>query len=289
MRTRSLLRRAAVPTIWLAGVAAAIASTFSAAAGDDMCRLEREPRLRAVVAVPDAETLTLDDGENVHLVGAMPPRSPDPADDAVAWPPAEDAARHLGALVLARSVALARVGTTRDRYGRITAHVFVQGPDGRAEWVQGAMLAAGHARAYALPGVTACLGALIATERPAREERRGLWAHAAYGVRDATDTRDLLARTGSFALVAGTVSRVKATAERVYLDFGADWRRDFTVSVPTAVLRAHPDWAAGLSEYAGARVQVRGWITARNGPMIEISDPGELELLDAPAAVLPRR
>ncbi len=112
-------------------------------------------------------------------------------------------------------------------------------PDGgMRQWVQGEMLAAGHARAYALPGRTACLAALTAREQVARDARQGLWQHAAYAVLDAGNPSEILRHRAELVLVQGRVMSVTERGRRLYIDFGPRWQDDFTVVVPPRVLRA---------------------------------------------------
>jgi micrococcal nuclease len=93
----------------------------------------------------------LDDNEEVRLIGALAPRSPDANPGAQAWPPEEDALAALRGLVLGRSVSLAFSGRSVDRYQRRLAHLFFD-REGDRVWVQGELLSGGHARAYGLPG-----------------------------------------------------------------------------------------------------------------------------------------
>jgi hypothetical protein len=140
------------------------------------------------------------------------------------------------------------------------------------------MLSAGHARAYGLPGSYACMHELMAHERVARDEAAGLWGSAAYAVRSARATRDLLRRRNSYEIVAGTVAKVAVTKARTYVNFGSDWRRDFTAGIEARVLRANPELEQILSSLEGKRVEVRGWIQYRNGPYIDIEDPSQIAI-----------
>ena len=81
------------------------------------CTLEAGPT-RSVVRVIDAETVLLDDDEEVRLIGALAPRSPDLRPDAQSWPPEQDTAAALRDLVVGRSVELATSRRAKDRYGR---------------------------------------------------------------------------------------------------------------------------------------------------------------------------
>jgi micrococcal nuclease len=238
------------------------------------CTLAAGPT-RSVVRVIDAETVLLDDHQEVRLVGTLAPRSPDLRPDAAPWPPEEAAIDALRALVFGRSVSLATAGRARDRYGRTLAHLFTD-RDGERLWVQGELLVSGNARVYGLPGSYACMPELMAHERVAREARAGLWANAAYAVRSARATRELLRRRNSYEIVAGTVLKVATTKARTYINFGRDWRRDFTAGIEPRVLRANPEWAKTLAGLEGKRVEVRGFIQYRNGPYIDIEDPSQI-------------
>jgi hypothetical protein len=83
----------------------------------------------------------------------------------------------------------------------------------------------------------------------------------------------LMRRRNSYEIVAGTVAKVAVMRARTYVNFGADWRNDFTAGIEARVLRANPEWAKTLTSLEGKRVEVRGWIQYRNGPYIDIEDP----------------
>ena len=267
-------------------VAVALAATTAVAAAaapggngePPQCTLQAGPT-RAVIRVLDAETVLLDDNQEVRLIGALAPRSPDLNPGAQPWKAEEDATAALRALVLGRSVSLATSGRTRDRYGRTLAHLFVE-QDGERAWVQGELLSSGQARVYGLPGSYACMRELLAHERVAREASRGLWANAAYAVRSARRTRELMRRRNSYEIVAGTAVKVAVTKARTYINFGADWRSDFTAGIEARVLRANPEWAQTLAALEGKRIEVRGWIQYRNGPYIDIEDPSQIAPVD---------
>ena len=262
----------------LLALAVLLAGTTPQAHGEEGCTLERGPA-RAVVRVVDAETIALDDGSEVRLVGALAPRAPDAGVDASFWPPEREAIAALSDLVLGRSVTLASAGRRTDRYGRQLAHAFVL-RDGDETWVQGHLLAHGHARAYGLPGSLACMAELLAHERVAREASVGLWSNAAYAVRSATRTRELMRFRNTYQVVAGRVAKVATVKGRVYLNFGSDWREDFTAGLATAALREYQQWIAGLAALEGKRVRIRGWIERRNGPYVEIHHPAQVEVLE---------
>jgi endonuclease YncB( thermonuclease family) len=237
---------------------------------------------RTVVRVLDAETVTLDDGRQLRLIGALAPRALDADAEPGAWPMETAATEALRALVLGRSIELRLVDERTDRYGRLQAHAFlIEG--GARRWVQGALLQQGLARAYVLAGHRACSDGLLAAEHSAREARRGLWAEAAYKVRSADNSAELMRYRTAFQIVEGTVVRVGLTSGSIYLNFDRNWRRGFSVSLrrdDSALLGAYADNPRGLE---GRSVRVRGWIEQRRGaPVMDMSVGGLIELLETP-------
>jgi micrococcal nuclease len=255
------------------------ARAADAAAAPESCNLEAGD-IRTVARIVDGETLSLDDGSEVRLIGALAPRASDAGAQHGAWPDEQAAIQALTTLTLGHTVKLAYGGRHRDRYGRHLAHLFVIDA-AQEKWVQGEMLSAGVARSYGLPGSFVCTTELRANERAAKIARLGIWNTAFYHAKPAQLTALLLSRRSQFEIVEGTVSAVSRTKSGVYLNFGADAKTDFTVRIGKDVLAANAAWDRSLSELTGKTVSVRGWIERRNGPMIDIRDPSQLEIQDA--------
>ena len=190
--------------------------------------------------------------------------------------------------MLGRAVELAFAGRRTDRYGRLLAHVFAE-RDGQRAWVQGELLLRGHARAYGLPESATCLSELIQHEAVAGARASACGPSPAYAERAAYRTRELMRYRGTYQLVTGRIERVASAGGRTYLNFGADWRDDFTAGVALAVLRADPAWAAAVQGMAGRMVRVRGWIERRNGPYVELTDPRQIEVLEEAERRTPAR
>lgn len=280
---RSRLVLAAAVTIVTIVAVASLAAVTSA------CTLEAG-ETRAVARVLDAETLVLDDGREVRLIGALAPRHQDVDGDPDFWQPEADARIALEHLTAGRSVTLGYDGAHTDRNGRLQAHVFLEPLPGEeiappGTWLQRRMIETGHARAYVAPGHPSCATSLVTFERSAREDGLGLWQNAAYHVRAAEPPWPLHALRDRFAIVEGEVANAAPVRGQVYLNFGADWRTDFTVLIKPAQRRALAAAGIEAAALAGSRVRVRGWITRRNGPFIELADAAELEILDRPAAI----
>lgn len=235
-----------------------------------------EAAVGTVVHVIDGQTLRLDDGVDVRLIGALAPDTHSVQGNGPLARYARSARQHLAALVGGKSVQLRTSRRSHDRYRRLLAQAFVRDGENLI-WVQQDLVRRGLARAYTLPGQDACLADLLQAERAARRLQQGIWATAAYRVRDASRPWEISRLQGRFAIVSGRVRRAALVRRVLYLNFGRDWKRDFTVKISKAVARRAKRTLADLRSLEGQNVRVRGWVTWRNGPMIEVSSLSEIE------------
>lgn len=214
----------------------------------------------------DGDTVLLADGREVRLVGLQAPKLALGRRNFKDWPLAEESKRAVTALTVGQGVTLRHGGANRDRHGRVLAHLY------RADglWVQGEMLRRGQARVYTFPDNRALAAEMYALESEARAARRGIWAHPFYAVRAPEGLKGDL---DTFQIVAGTVLDAVKVKGTVFLNFGPDWRTDFTVRLDGAALKSFR--AAGIDPLAfkGERVEVRGWLRFKDGPMIDASHP----------------
>lgn len=231
-----------------------------------------------VTSVTDGDTVILDDGRVVRMIGTQAPKLPLDRPDFQTWPLAPEAKAALEAVALDRPVRLGFGGEEVDRYGRVLAHVFVAAPDGEI-WAQQAMVAKGLARVYSFPDNRACLDLLFAAEGRARLAGLGIWRDPYYSTRAADAPGDLLARAGHYELVEGRVLLAEQRGGRVYLNFGRFWKQDFTVAIEAPALRLFK--AAGIDPLAleNALLRIRGWVDDRDGPRIEVTHPEQIEVL----------
>ncbi|HYC05797.1 MAG TPA: thermonuclease family protein [Azospirillaceae bacterium] len=227
-------------------------------------------RVRGVV---DGDTVELDDGTEVRLVGTQAPKLALGRRNFPDWPLSPESRDALARLARGRTVTLHTGGTPRDRHGRALAHLVRD--DGL--WLQGEMLRSGWTRLYTFPDNRAAAAEMRAAEAQARKKRANIWAHPFYAVR----TPDRLAEDmDTFQLVEGRVARSARVRDRIYVNFGRDYRDDFTVEIERRHWRDFE--AAGLDPLSlgGRRVEVRGWIGERNGPVIQATHPEQMAVLD---------
>ena len=87
-------------------------------------------------------------------------------------------------------------------------------------------------------------------------------------------------RTGTFQIVEGTVQTATMVKGRAYINFGADYRKDFTVTVAPQDMKLFRQERFDVRKLAGQRLRVRGWVELFNGPEMEIADPAAIERID---------
>jgi endonuclease YncB( thermonuclease family) len=255
-------------TAWRARSALVAGLAFaclSVAAGRALAAEECASRPVEVAGIDDGAAIRLKDGAVVQLSGVQPPASP-----------AEFQALHDATAGLLGEGGVSLRGESRpDRYNRI--HAMVMLADGLS--LQWNLVADGVARVRLLPGEHLCGEKLLVAEDAARIGRFGLWAGHEYAIWRADDP-SLLGQIGLYALVEGRVVSVGAGSRIVFLDFGRNWRRDFTVMV--AASEADRFAAAGkkLESLASHTVRVRGVVEENNGPAIRVDDPDAIEVLD---------
>ena len=159
-----------------------------------------------------------------------------------------------------------------DRHGRVRAQL--RAADGG--WLQARLVEDGLAMVAPAGDVSAAaLDELLRRERAARLAGRGRWAGHDLGPWPA---EAVSAPLGSFVLVRGTVQGVTRRQEHAYLDFGTDWRRDFTVRCETSRLKDLAAAGLDVAGLAGKRILVRGWLFENAGPMMELVHPLQVEV-----------
>lgn len=229
-----------------------------------------------VESVKNGKSFTLVGGEVVRLASIQTPNVEE-LDGAKrpGEPLGEEAKTHLESLVLGKEVRISYVGEAdtqyRDRHGRLVGQVYTK--DG--VWVQGEMLKSGYAMVYSFPDEHEWVLNMLPLEREAREAKRGVWGNDYYTV---LPVERALEREGRFSVVEGVVQDIAVKKGNAYINFGADWKTDFTLFIDKAAMKQFRKY--DLPGLKGKRIRSRGWIYERNGPAIDLTHPEQVEILD---------
>ena len=225
--------------------------------------------------------IRLADDTKLSLAGLAIPAPPRDPKDAAAVESAAAAEAYLKSL-LAGSQLLATPGFRADRHGRhVVQLVAVRGGQEAVKWVQAEMVRAGHARVWPSRRGTACAAFLLKLEAEARGTKQGLWALKRNEVVEAWATRKLRARENTFQLVEGTVEAVAETKRFTFLNFGKDWRTDFTATISARAAKRFKKDGFSAANLKGKHIRVRGWVRYANGPSISVRMVEQIELLGA--------
>lgn len=225
----------------------------------------------SVTEVVDGDTVFLSNGVEVRMVGIQAPKLPLGQRDFAKWPLAEEARVTLKSLARGRTFFQYFGGARMDRHGRSLAHLV----DTDGLWLQGEMLRLGLARVYTFPDNTALADEMLALEREARRNLFGIWSHPFYALRTPETATDDI---GTFQIVEGRVMQAADVRGTIYLNFGEDWRTDFTLMIRRKARKTFAD--VDPANWQGLEIRARGWLKSRNGPMIEITHAQQIELLE---------
>jgi len=248
-----------------------IISTAQAAQFTLLKQLKKSTRQK-VIEVVDGDTIILKDQSRVRLVGIQTPKPPLARKGRKEWPLAAEARKTLSDLILNKYVTLYYGGQRHDRYGRKLAHLFRE--DGI--WIQGEMLKKGMARVYSYPDNNAVVPEMMALERAARQKNLGIWALDYYQPKDHMTAGR---HRNSFQLVTGLVRNVTKVRGTYYVNFGDDWRKDFTIVIKSNAARKFIKSGRPPHDFNGKKIEVRGWLKSYNGPMIEVTHPEQVIII----------
>lgn len=258
-RYRNVLPMAAVLTVLL------LPGTVFGDAGN--CAADRSDEQVVSAHIFDGDTLAVEDGRRVRLLGINTPEIGRDGEPSEAY--AEDAKALLADLAGPGAPLRLRLDAERlDRYGRILAHVFRE--DGAN--VQARLLEAGYATTLVVPPNQWSMDCYAALEAQAREQRLGIWGLERY---QPVQAEDLPASARGFHLVTGRVQRVGESRANLWLNLS----RHMAIRIPKADLAYFGD--LDPRRLAGSRLEVRGWMQKRRGELrITVRHPAALTVLD---------
>lgn len=152
-------------------------------------------------------------------------------------------------------------------------------------WIQGFFVANGIARVRPSINNTETAEELMALENAAREEKTGLWADPAYAVLTPQTAEQAI---GHWGIIEGQIKTIGTAQNKIYMNFGDNWRNDFTIGIESQVRRAFSKKGIDLLSISGKNIRVRGWVENYNGPYVNLMAPIWLEIIhNEPSEMLP--
>lgn len=238
--------------IWAGASAGAIAQTGTAQRLNDFGLIEYR--------LVDGETLTL------RLPGIELPRDGTPG-HALAMQFVDRALDGVAVELIIGNV------ERMDRFGNLMADIDLGG-----ETLAEALVRSGYAMAYSWPDTRPEAARLLPMEMEAREAERGLWGAGIFAIRS-PEPNGLALYLETVQIIEGRVISIGDTRDRLYLNFGFDYRTDFTVSIDQSDTARFEESGLDLRALEGRMIRVRGWIQAINGPSMSVDHPERIEVL----------
>ncbi len=178
-----------------------------------------------------------------------------------------------------------------DRTGYLPAHIFVK-PDVTmpyAGWLQADLLARGQAFLYIYPDQTSCAEALYSSEKSAQMAGEGIWKldlsqqypiFSTGGMEPlfvgAVELLTIERAAGRYGIIRGVVLSTGSAGRWRYLNFGRNYAQDFTVRMTAGVEKHFNDIGFPLETLKGRRVEIRGVIQSKGGPMIDVFNTAQI-------------
>ena len=227
-----------------------------------------------LLAIRDGERLLLKEGEPLRFAAIRAPYPPI-GQQPGRWPPVQVLSRRIEELA-ADGLILYPAGRD-DRYGNRMANLW-----SLKEKVWLAEALAGEGLAIMTPEVLfdAEYAPVAAAERAARAKDLGIWSNPAHQVLCANDAYDGI---DQLRVVQGRILEAAVVSGNLYLNFGADWRNDFTLRLKAGRGARRTDQLRLAGDLQDHTIEVRGWIYYYGGPMIDLENLGQVTLVAAGA------
>lgn len=235
----------------------------------------QQPQALSCVAVLDGDTIELNNGETVRLIGIDAPELFEPGGDI--------ARDYLSCLVLGKKVILATQGEDRDAYDRLLRYVYVDSMCINEEMVKN-----GYSEVRYFSKDDPNREYYIQLEIEAETKKVGLWRLGVFQPRvdlnweggiPVINWREADQYYGCYVIVEGLIVDTYNSGEVCFLNFDPEWQQYFT-----AVIFAcdFPDFSESPEMiYLGRNVQIIGFIREYKGkPEIIVKTPDQIKILE---------
>ncbi len=227
-----------------------------------------------VEKVIDGDTVILSTGESLRYIGIDAPETWVRKEGEFVYEPepfGPEATQFNRELVEGKRVRVEFDVERTDRYGRLLGYCFVDDI-----FVNQKLVQQGYALLYTYPPNVKYADLFIAAQKEARKNREGMWG--SYQIVGHRDVREHINQVRS---VRGRIVNTYKSERITFLNFGFDYRRDFTVVIFNNVLDFfHQKNINPVDFYRGKTVEVFGRIEKhKSGPQIVVHSPDQIRVI----------
>lgn len=217
--------------------------------------------LHHVTKVYDGDTVELENGERVRLLGVNTPEVESRLRDNE--PGGTAAKEWLTAQVQDKKIYLEFDQEKRDKYKRLLAHLFL--PDG--SHINRALLENGLAIVNIMPPNLRYTDALVAAQQSAEEQKSGIWSRSEY--QPHTLAQITKKHAAGWQRYMGTPESIRPGKKYT--------RLVFSDRVDVRIANQHLNLFPALKTYVGKPLEIRGWVSRSKGQYsIQIQHPSAL-------------
>lgn len=222
------------------------------------------PSYYTVEKVFDGDTILLENGQKVRLLGINTPEVAGPHKNAESG--GETAKAWLKQKLERKKVRLELDTEKQDKYQRTLAHLFTDDK----QHINQELVRQGLATVTVHPPNLKHVDALFAAQQHAEQERLGIWQDPAYAPRDVKSLNPDDYK--GWKRLTGRIRDTKTTQKYTYLQFSDKT----SVRVENKLLNLFPN----IQDYVGKQVEARGWpVKQKDRFFVPVHHPGELKIL----------
>ncbi|MEM7616854.1 MAG: thermonuclease family protein [Pseudomonadota bacterium] len=180
---------------------------------------------------------------------------------------------------------------TRNRHGALIGHIWIYDCLGTIKinqckqigWLQQELITKGYALFYGYSNFYNYYPALQTVEKESKAQIYGMWQSDRMTVINANNVDNYNSNysNNKFQLFEGIITNISKNGNVTFINFGNDWKNDFTVMINAANKKYLKEYFLfDFNQLKGRKVKIRGWVENYNGPMIKLSVPGQLQILN---------
>ena len=154
-------------------------------------------------------------------------------------------------------------------------YCFVKDANGEEIFVNEKLISSGYGVLFTYPPNVKYVNDFTSAQESARRQARGIWA-----VNSIVNADDAHKHIGEFAIVRGKVLSCYDSGGAIFLNFGSDYRKDFTIVIFKKNEKYFIEAGIPPCQYRGRTVEVVGKIKEYNGPEIIVRHPSQLAVIE---------